>query len=96
MFNKEVYIRRRKTLMEKMAATAPEGKRGLALFIGNVEAPAQYKDNAYKFRQDSSWIYFFGLQEPRYAAVLDLDSGEEKVYADDVDMDDIELEDIDE
>lgn len=89
MFNKEVYIRRRKTLMEKMAATAPEGKRGLALFIGNVEAPAQYKDNAYKFRQDSSWIYFFGLQEPRYAAVLDLDSGEEKVYADDVDMDDI-------
>lgn len=89
MFNKEVYIRRRRTLLSKMAETAAEGKRGIALFIGNVEAPAQYKDNAYKFRQDSSWIYYFGLQEPRYAAVLDLDSGEEKVYADDVDMNDI-------
>ena len=54
MFAKEIYIARRKTLLEKMAATAPEGKRGIALFVGNVEAAAQYKDNAYKFRQDSS------------------------------------------
>ena len=89
MFEKNVYVSRRKTLVERMAATAPEGKRGIALLLGNVDAPAQYRANGYKFRQDSSWIYFFGLQEPRYAAVLDLDSGEEKVYADDVDMDDI-------
>ena len=54
MFPKETYIARRKTLLEKMSSCAPEGKRGIVLFIGNVEAAAQYKDNAYKFRQDSS------------------------------------------
>ena len=89
MFAKEVYIARRRTLLEKMARTAPEGKRGIALFVGNVEAAAQYKDNAYKFRQDSSWLYYFGLDEPRCAAVLDLDSGEETLFADDVEIGDI-------
>ena len=89
MFAKEIYIARRKALLEKMAQTAPQGKRGIALFVGNVEAAAQYKDNAYKFRQDSSWLYFFGLDEPRYAAILDLDSGEETVFADDVEIGDI-------
>ena len=89
MFSKEIYIARRKALVGKMAATAPEGKRGIALFVGNVEAAAQYKDNAYKFRQDSSWLYYFGLDEPRYGAVIDLDSGEETIYADDVEIGDI-------
>ena len=42
---------------------------GIAVFIGNVPAPAQYRDNCYKFRQDSSWLYFFGIDEPRFAAV---------------------------
>ena len=54
MFDKSVYVRRRKTLLAKMANSAAEGKRGIALFIGNAEAPAQYKDNCYKFRQDST------------------------------------------
>ena len=89
MFDKEVYISRRRTLLEKMALTAPEGKRGIALFVGNVEAAAQYKDNAYKFRQDSCWLYYCGIDEPRYAAVIDLDSGEETLYADDVEIGDI-------
>ena len=89
MFDKEVYIARRRTLMEKMGSTAPEGKRGIALFVGNAEAAAQYKDNAYKFRQDSSWLYYFGIDEPFFAAVLDLDSGEETVFADDVEIGDI-------
>lgn len=86
MFAKEVYIRRRAALMAKMKEA---GERGVILFVGNVEAPAQYKDNAYKFRQDSSWLYYFGLDEPRYAAVLDIDSGAECIFADDVDIDDI-------
>lgn len=89
MFAKEVYVARRKTLLEKMALCAPLGKRGIALFIGNVEAAAQYKDNPYKFRQDSSWLYFFGLDIPRYAAVIDLDTAEETVFADDVEIGDI-------
>lgn len=89
MFGKEVYSRRRGTLLSKMAEHAAEGKRGIALFIGNVEAAAQYKDNCYKFRQDSTWLYFFGIDEPRYAAVIDLDNGEETIYADDVEIGDI-------
>lgn len=89
MFTKETYIARRRTLLEKMKNSAPEGRRGIAIFIGNVEAPAQYKDNCYKFRQDSTWLYYFGLDDPGYAAVLDLDTGDEKIYADDVDIDDI-------
>ena len=72
-----------------MGASADEGRRGVALFIGNVEAPAQYRDNAYAFRQDSTWLYLFGIDDPGYAAVMDLDSGEETIYADDADIDDI-------
>ncbi|MGN0202367.1 MAG: aminopeptidase P family protein [Candidatus Cryptobacteroides sp.] len=89
MFAKEVYIARRRTLLEKMSQEAPQGSRGIALFIGNAEAPAQYWDNAYKFRQDSSWLYYFGLDIPLYAAVIDLDTAEDTVFADDVEIGDI-------
>ena len=89
MFSKEIYISRRQKLSSLMAACAPEGARGIALFLGNVDAPAQYKNNAYKFRQDSSWLYYFGLDEPRFAAIMDLDSGAETIFADDFDIDDI-------
>lgn len=89
MFDREVYIRRRRALIGKMGASAAEGRRGVALFIGNVEAPAQYRDNAYAFRQDSTWLYLFGIDDPGYAAVIDLDSGVETIYADDADIDDI-------
>ena len=49
MFGKEVYIARRRALLEKM-----RGEKGVILFFGNVEAPAQYRDNCYKWRQDST------------------------------------------
>jgi len=89
MFSKEVYARRRQTLVAKMADSAAEGKRGIALFIGNTEAPAQYKDNCYKFRQDSTWLYFFGIDQPLYAATIDLDNGNETIFANDVEIGDI-------
>lgn len=86
MFKKEVYIRRRETLL---AGMKERGASGIALFIGNVESPAQYRDNGYKFRQDSNWLYFFGIDEPCYAAVIDLESGSQTIYATDYDIDDI-------
>ncbi len=86
MFSKDVYIRRRRTLLTKMKEA---GQSGLILFVGNAEAPAQYKDNCYKWRQDSSWLYFMGLDEPLMAAILDIDSGCETLFADDVEIDDI-------
>ena len=84
MFDKEVYMRRRAALASKM-----EGQGGLVLLLGNVEAPAQYRDNCYKWRQDSSWLYFLGLDEPRQAFVMDLDAGTETLFGDDYDVDDI-------
>ena len=86
MFTKEVYVARRAALLAKMRAA---GEKGIILFIGNAEAPAQYKDNCYKWRQDSSWLYYFGLDEPLMAAILDIDSGAETLFADDVEIDDI-------
>ncbi len=53
MFTKETYINRRRALAEAVRAA---GETGILLFVGNVEAPAQDKDNCYKFRQDSSWL----------------------------------------
>ena len=86
MFAKEVYVRRRITLLQKMQEA---GEKGLILFVGIADAPAQYKDNCYKWRQDSSWLYFMGLDEPLMGALLDIDTGTETLFADDVDIDDI-------
>lgn len=86
MANMEKYTIRRERLIRAMKE---RGQSGIMVFIGNVDAPAQYTDNCYKWRQDSTWLYFFGIDEPRYAAVLDIDSGEQTIFADDVDIDDI-------
>ncbi len=75
---------RRRRLLELL-----QGEKGIAVFIGNAEAPAQYKDNCYKFRQDSTWLYYWGIDEPKFAAVLDLESGEETIFADDFAIEDI-------
>lgn len=89
MFEKEIYADRRRRLLAIMKDSASEGKRGIAVFPGNADAPQNYRGNDYKFRQESSFLYFWGIDEPRFAAILDLDSGEEMLYGDDVDIDDI-------
>ena len=86
MFAKEVYTSRRSVLLSKMREA---GESGIILFVGNADAPAQYRDNCYKWRQDSTWLYYIGLDEPLMTALLDIDSGEETLYANDVDIDDI-------
>ena len=78
------YLQRRNTLRSLLS-----GEKGIVVFVGNVESPAQYRDNGYKWRQDSNWLYYFGIDEPRFAAVLDLESGAETIYADDFEIDDI-------
>ena len=86
MFSKETYIVRRAALA---ASLREKGESGLVLFVGNGEACAQLKAECYRFRQDSSWLYYFGLDEPYLAATIDLESGAETLYADDVSEDDI-------
>lgn len=82
MFEKNIYVNRRKRLKEKL-------KSGTGLFLGNNETPMNYAGNTYKFRQDSSFLYFFGLDFPGLAGVIDFDSGEEYIFGNDVDIDDI-------
>lgn len=89
MFRKEVYKRRRAELHRLLAAAMPEGKAGIAVFIGNAEAPQNYRGNDYRFRQESSFLYYWGIDEPCFAAVLDIDSGKECIYGDDVEIGDI-------
>ena len=84
MFEANVYSGRRKRLLQKMAQA-----QGIAVFVGNVDAAMNYRGNDYKFRQDSNFLYYWGVDEPWFAAVLDLDSGEECLYGNDVDIDDI-------
>lgn len=82
MFSKATYIERRKELKEKL-------KDGVILFLGNKEAALNYPDNTYHFRQDSSFLYFFGLDLPDLAGLIDLDSGEEYLFGNDFSLDDI-------
>lgn len=82
MFKSDVYVKRRDELRKKM-------KTGLALFIGNVESPLNYPANTYHFRQDSDFLYYFGLDLPGFAGLLDFDSGKDKIFGNDFDMDDI-------
>lgn len=82
MFNQETYIRRRQKLKEKISG-------GIILLPGNVDSPMNYADNTYHFRQDSSFIYFFGLDFQNLAAIIDTDSGDEIIFGDDVDIEDI-------
>ena len=89
MFESSVYQNRRRALQGLMAERTSEGSRGLAVFLGNNEAPMAYRGNDYKFRQDSSFLYFWGIDEPGFAAVIDLDDASECLYGNDVDIDDI-------
>ena len=82
MFEREVYERRRRRLCEKVG-------KGLILLPGNGDSPMSYADNTYDFRQDSTFIYFFGLDKPNLAGVVDAESGETILFGDDVSIEDI-------
>lgn len=82
MFAKEIYIERRARLMQRVG-------KGLILLLGNSEASSNYPANTYKFRQDSTFLYFFGHNEPDMAAILDPESGDQILFGNNVDIDDI-------
>jgi Xaa-Pro aminopeptidase len=82
MFQAEVYIQRRKVLCDKIGS-------GLILFWGNDESPMNYPDNPYQFRQHSSFLYYFGIDFPSLAAVIDVDNRHEIIFGDDYTIDDI-------
>ena len=82
MFAKEIYIRRRQQLKETL-------KSGLLLFLGNDECGMNYADNTYHFRQDSTFLYFFGSDYAGLAAVIDIDEDREIIFGNELTIDDI-------
>ena len=75
MFDKHVYLERRQKLKKAVG-------NGLILLLGNEESSMNYKDNLYPFRQDSTFLYFFGIDIPGVLAIIDVDNDNEIVFGD--------------
>lgn len=82
MFDAKIYTKRRKLLKKEFSS-------GILLFLGNTELPMNYPQNVFHFRQDSTFLYFFGLDEPGLTAIIDIDNDKEIIFGNDVDIEDI-------
>lgn len=82
MFSKETYIARRSQLKEQL-------KSGLILLIGNDYVGKNYADNEYPFRQDSTFLYYFGLPYENLSAIIDIDNDKEIIFGDELTIDHI-------
>jgi Xaa-Pro aminopeptidase len=82
MFKSEVYSSRRKKLHSMISS-------GIGLFIGNTDSPMNYPANPFHFRQDSDFLYFFGIDLQGFAGIMDFESGEDWIFGNDFDLDDI-------
>jgi Xaa-Pro aminopeptidase len=77
MFAAEIYRQRRERLALDMGT-------GVILFFGNIQSPINFLDNVYPFRQDSSFLYFWGLENSGLSAVIDVDASSETIFGDDM------------
>lgn len=82
MFSDQTYINRRKRLKEQV-------RSGVLLFLGNDESPMNYPDNPLHYRQDSSFLYYFGLDHAGLAAIIDIDEDREIVFGNELTVEDI-------
>lgn len=82
MFSTDTYKHRRSALQQAVSG-------GVLLFLGNDESPMNYADNAYPFRQDSTFLYFFGIRTPKLAAVIDIDEDCTILFGDELSIDEI-------
>ncbi|MCJ7580684.1 MAG: aminopeptidase P family protein [Candidatus Aminicenantes bacterium] len=82
MFDVKIYTQRRNRLKKQL-------KSGIALFLGNDDTPMNYPSNPYPFRQDSSFLYFFGLDSYGLAGIVDIDEKKDILFGDDITMEDI-------
>src|SRR5579872_1257451 len=82
MFEKSVYQGRRAKLKQELG-------KGLILLLGNEESSMNYRDNLYPFRQDSSFLYFFGLDKPGMAGIIDIDEDREIIFGRELTIDEI-------
>jgi Xaa-Pro aminopeptidase len=82
MFDSKVYVERRQLLKKQV-------KSGILLFPGNNESAMNYKANTYHFRQDSNFLYFFGIDKPGFFGLIDIDEDKDYIFGYDFTIDDI-------
>ena len=82
MFAKNIYVERRQQLINNMHS-------GLLLFLGNTETGMNYADNTYHFRQDSTFLYYFGMDQADLAAIIDLDENRTIIFGNELSLDHI-------
>lgn len=82
MFSAQTYQERRSVLQRSVSS-------GILLFLGNIENPVNFEHNPYYFRQDSTYLYYFGIQEPRIAAIIDIDENKTIIFGDELSIDEI-------
>lgn len=82
MFNKDIYLQRRKQLASKL-------ETGIILLLGNDEAGMNFKNNWYPFRQDSTFLYYVGIDLAQLAVIIDLATGDATLFGNELSIDDI-------
>ncbi len=80
MFSKDVYVQRREALKKQVGS-------GILLFLGNDEMGLNYEDNAFRYRQDSSFLYYFGISNAGLSAIIDIDEDREIIFGDELSID---------
>ncbi len=82
LFDKKIYQIRRSKLKETLG-------KGLVILPGNNHSPMNYPSNTYRFRQDSTFLYYFGLQREELVGIIDIDNDKEWLIGNDIDIEDI-------
>lgn len=82
MFDQATYKSRRELLRKQVPS-------GIILLLGNEENPINFRDNTYPFRQDSTFLYYFGISSPGLIALIDIDENRTILFGDELGMDEI-------
>jgi Xaa-Pro aminopeptidase len=82
LFDASIYVNRRKALMHAMG-------NGVLFFPGSVDQPINYKANTYPFRQDSTFLYYFGFAQSGLAGIIDADTGKSILVGNDAEVEDV-------
>lgn len=82
MFAANTYQQRRKELMQQFEA-------GYLLFLGNEEVGMNYTSNTYPFRQDSSFLYYFGIDQAGLVGAIDVEKQEVWLCGKEATMEDV-------
>ena len=82
MFSANTYKQRRTKLKQQVGT-------GIILLLGNNDVGMNYKANTYHYRQDSNFLYFFGISQAGLAGMIDVDKGMEIIYGNELTMEDI-------